>query len=243
MPSSQRQFRFQQFSIGHDRCGMKIGTDAVLLGAWADVANCQRLLDIGTGCGVIALMMAQRTKEVQAQVDAIDVEVNAAGQAKENASCSPWANRISVKHCSVDELASSKSNCYDHCVCNPPYFENSLPSQNSRQRIARHAGQLTRNSLLSAAKKLLVPNGKLSLVLPFVQHDSIVELAKTFGFHLQRRTSVRPMPEKPFKRILLEFGAQADRLMADELTVELDRHQFSPEYEALTRKFHLRFAV
>lgn len=222
---------------------MKIGTDAVLLGAWANVESCQALADLGTGCGVIALMLAQRTEGIGAQIDAIDIEQNAAEQAASNANHSPWPDRVAVTHCSVAELVSRKPNHYDHCISNPPYFEGSLPSEDKRQRLARHVGQMTRLSLLESARKLLNDRGRLSLILPYDQLESIIEQSLLVGFQLHRQTLVRAMPGKPWKRVLLEFGFGSGRVVNEEMTVEVKRHQFSNEYEELTRKFHLRYAI
>lgn len=243
MSGSRQPFRFQRFVVDDDQCGMKIGTDAVLLGAWCEVSASHRLLDIGTGSGIVALMLAQRTESWAAQVDAIDVEINAVNQAKSNVEQSPWPDRIKVDQFSLSEFRTDATeNHFDHCVCNPPYFENSMPSGEPRKRVARHVDDLTRESLFWNTRQLLRPEGRLSLVLPFEQRESTTELALAHDFYLSRETLVRPMPGKPFKRVLLEFSLNECEPIFEELIVEIQRHDFSPEYASLTRGFHLRYA-
>ena len=243
MSKPSDQFRFQRFSVDDDQCGMKIGTDAVLLGAWTRVENGLRIMDIGTGCGLIALMLAQRTETTCAQIDAIDIEEKATEQASKNFACSPWPSRMAVEHSSLQEFTKTHFAVkYDLCVCNPPFFKNSFPSQEPRKRMARHSTALTHQQLITNAKRLLKDTGRLCLVLPFDQVKLTVVCANENGLHLRRQTSVRPLPSRPFKRALLDFGAQPIEPIYDELTIENSRHDYTAEYAALTRSFHLRYA-
>lgn len=236
-------FQFQRFFIDDDRCGMKVGTDAILLGAWCDVASCHRLLDIGTGCGIIALMVAQRTEPWTAQIDAIDIEIHAANQATSNVRHSPWPDRINVSNNSLSDFhPRGNGGGYDHCICNPPYFKSSWPSADDRKQTARHVGELTHESLFRNARRLLQPAGKLSLILPFDQIENTVKLANANGFYLSRQTRVAPMPGKPCKRVLFEFSLKISVPVFDELTIEVKRHQYSPEFASMTQAFYLRFA-
>lgn len=236
-------FRFQRFAIEDDQCGMKIGTDAVLLGAWANAQRKERILDIGTGCGLIALMLSQRTEKNATRIDAIDQDENAAIQAAENVANSPWPDRIVVSHQPLQEFDSAEhAGLYDLCVCNPPYFSDCSPSFDSQKSAARHTVALTHEQLLNCSNRLLQPGGKLCVVLPYDQLDSILSTARQANFFLHRQTSVRPLPEAPFKRVLLEFGLQESEIERDELVIEVRRHEFSADYEALTGQFHLRFA-
>jgi len=235
-------FRFQRFAIEDDQCGMKIGTDAVLLGAWTNVDGKGRILDIGTGCGLIALMLSQRTEGNGTPIDAIDQDENAALQAAENVANSPWPNRIKVSHQPLQQFASGgNEGRYDLCVCNPPFFTDCSRSSDPKKSVAKHTDTLSHKQLFSCSQRLLQQTGKLSVILPYDQL-AICLTAQQIGFYLHRQTSVRPLPAAPFKRVLLEFGRQESQTLREELVIESARHQFSPAYEALTSKFHLRFA-
>lgn len=240
---SRKPFRFQRFAVDDDLCGMKIGTDAVLLGAWANVKKKQRILDIGTGCGLIALMLAQRTEDIEPTIDAIDQDENAAQQATGNVANSPWPKRVQVSHMSLQQfLTPEHIGCYDLCVCNPPFFTDCSPSHDQRKSEARHTVSLSHHQLIASSKLLLQQAGKLCLILPYDQFESILDTAQLAGFYLHRQTSVRPLPDNPFKRVLLEFGLRPSEVLREELVIEAKRHVFSDGYEALTREFHLRFA-
>lgn len=243
-PNSTRNFRFQRFSIADDRCGMKVGTDGVLLGAWAGVERCQRILDIGTGCGLIALMLAQRTELDGCLIEALEIDPMASQQACENFQASPWCIRLLCHSQSLQDFAETERNRsqFDHLVSNPPFFERSMGSADPHQHLARHTTHLSRTDLFRCAANLLVATGRISLVLPFDQWPDTEKIAGEWGFHVWRVTSVRPLPGRSFKRVLLEFGQSPSELISDELTIEQTRHVFSSEYENLTRKFHLRFA-
>ncbi len=219
---------------------MKVGTDGVLLGAWADVENRKRILDIGTGSGLIALMIAQRNSV--ASIEAIEIDPGAARQALNNTSQSPWRNRIDVIHISLQDFARSSKTTFDTCVCNPPFFDSSFPSANNTKRMARHTTKLSRESLFDSVVKLLEFQGSFSLILPFDQLQNTLDIATEFGLHLQRQTFVRPQPDQAYKRVLLEFGFAEIEPKTDEFAIERIRHQFTPEYERLTSQFHLRFA-
>lgn len=228
---------------------MKIGTDGVLLGAWANVENGHRLLDVGTGCGLIALMLAQRTERQMSIVDAIEVDALAAEQANDNVARSPWSTRVTVFPHALQRFvnhANTRSWQYDRIVCNPPFFQDSLPAESVNRSVARHADSLSRETLFGASGELLKPNGMLAIILPFDQLKKTHLLANGAGFHLCRQTSVRPLPGRPFKRVLLEFVHEAcptvKSTLHDELTVEQIRHQFTDQYRRLTKDFHLRYA-
>src|SRR5688572_22601587 len=161
-----KQFHFKQFSVRHDRSGMKVGTDGVLLGAWVEVKNAKRLLDIGTGTGVIALMLAQRTQP-NVTIDAIEIDRDAIEDASENFSSSPWSNRFTLHRGRVQEFSTSKK--FDIIVSNPPYFIDSYKPPNDQRIIARHAESLSFEDLLRVSEKLLEENGTLNVVLPYTE--------------------------------------------------------------------------
>jgi len=246
----KQPFRFQQFSIRDSGSAMKIGTDGVLLGAWTPIREAKSILDIGTGCGIVALMLAQRTSEVGSRIDAIDLDQGAAEQALENFQDSPWPdrlpNRIEDVHLSLEQFTlQNQANRYDLIVCNPPFFAPMKQSGIQARHHARTTETLKRELLFQTTKNLLKPNGRFSLVLPYDQTESALELAFTSGFERWSRTNVRPLPDLGFKRVLLEFGLcslEVEQRIHDELVVEDSRHQYSKDYERLTKEFHLRYA-
>ena len=229
-------FTFKQFTVYHDRCAMKVGTDGVLLGAWTDVSNARRILDIGTGTGLIALMVAQRTTNVQ--ITAIDIDAEAVNQARENVSSSPWKNRVGVMLQDVCTYTSDTG--FDTIVSNPPYFIDSLKCPDSQRATARHTDTLDAPRLLEKVAELLTPDGRFSLILPADQTDELLRIAKTQGLYPSRWTQVITRPGLPPKRSLVEFRKNAQAYSVNELVIELDRHVYSEEYIALTREFYLK---
>ena len=217
---------------------MKVGTDAILLGAWAaaDSTNVQSILDVGTGTGVIALMMAQRFPT--ASITAIDIDPNAVEEALENFRISPWNNRCEA---AVSAAQDFNGGPYELIISNPPWFRRSLRPDNELRAIARHEDSLPAAELLKSAARLVAPDGRFCVVIPFDDEEHFRLLASDNGFHLRRCTNVRPTPEKPPRRSLLEFGfALGDSCKTTEISVELQRHEYSPEYAALTGNFLLR---
>ncbi|MGL5464298.1 MAG: tRNA1(Val) (adenine(37)-N6)-methyltransferase, partial [Aeromonas veronii] len=157
-----RGFTFKQFHINHDRCAMKVGTDGILLGAWAPVEQARRVLDIGTGSGLIALMLAQRSRS-DCRLDAVELDINAASQARENAAASPWADRVTIIESAIQDYQAAP---YDLVVSNPPYFVAGQSFSDPARALARHTGALDSHALLAACDRLLSPNGQVALVLP-----------------------------------------------------------------------------
>ena len=232
-------FRFKKFTIHHDKCAMKVGTDAVLLGAWVETDYCRNILDVGTGSGVIALMLAQRS---QAEIDAIDIDKEACVQAMENAAASPFAGRIKVIHASCADFAAfAKQKRYDLIVSNPPYFINSLKCPDNKRTVARHTDTLLISDLIRDARTLLSPSGRISLVLPYERLDEVKELALINQLHICRQTDVIPTPGAEPKRLLVELSVTEENTKKrDILTIEEARHQYTPEYIALTKEFYMK---
>lgn len=229
-------FAFKQFTIRHDRCAMKVGTDGVLLGAWTDLTGSSRILDIGTGTGLIALMLAQRC--AQAQVTALDIDPDAVSQAQENIQASPWQERVGALL--QDIRTYHPDTLFDTVVSNPPYFVDSLKCPDGQRNTARHTDTLSLEGLVGKVAELLTLDGRFSLVLPFEQTENLVRLAAEYGLHPSRQTSVVTRPGLPPKRTLMEFRRTPVALQSDELVIELDRHVYSEEYIALTRDFYLK---
>lgn len=228
-------FQFKQFTIHQDRTAMKVGTDGVLLGAWAELEKARFILDIGTGTGLLALMAAQRNPE--ATIDAIEIEPEAAGQAWENADNSPWGNRIRIHRISLFDFFPSQT--YDCILCNPPFFNNSTKNPNINRTLARHSDSMPHGALLESVSRLLTPTGSFFIILPTEEAIIFIRLAKKYQFYLSRLTKVLPNPGKPPKRYLMEFTTFHLPTQEDELTIEISRHTYTPEYIRLTRDFYL----
>jgi tRNA1Val (adenine37-N6)-methyltransferase len=232
-------FKFKQFTIFQDRCAMKVGTDGVLLGAWADCENAKTILDIGTGTGLIALMLAQRSL---AHIDAIEIDQSASEQASENVTKSPWESRISVLNISLQQFTEQIDKKYDLIVSNPPFFQNSLYAPDQNRTNARHNASLEYEDILDASLKLLSNNGMLSLILPYLEGTMFIVKAAGKGLYCVRQTNVLPNPGKTPKRLLLEFTKIKKPLVEQEIIIELNkRHEYSDAYKNLTRDFYLKF--
>lgn len=238
----QNTFAFKQFTIVQDRCAMKVGTDAVLLGAWVKTYGSRRILDIGTGTGVIALMLAQKSG---AEIDAIDIDPDAVAEAKVNVANSPWAERVHVQHVSLQDFAKIADHQYDLIVSNPPYFVDSLPSTEANRTAARHTVHLSFDELVKGAVKMLSKDGKLCVILPPKEGEQFMSLATQQGLHLTRITRVRTTPEKSEKRLLMQFAFSPRPQISDSvLVIEQDptkRHSWTDEYKELTKDYYLQF--
>lgn len=233
-------FEFKQFTIKQDRCAMKVGTDAVLLGAWTSCGEAQTILDIGTGTGVIALMLAQRCK---AFIDAIDIDENTCDQAKDNAKQSKWADRVNVHNISLQDFVAVPRLKYDLIVSNPPYFIDSSKASGVERTKARHADLLPFPELVAGVKKLLAENGRLCVILPVKEGERFREIAESKGLHLSKLTRVRTTQDKQTeKRWLMQFEFKPKSFSENSIVIEKDkRHEYSDEYKELTREYYLAF--
>ena len=234
---SNNFFRFKQFTVFQEHCAMKVGTDGVLLGAWANVTDCKHILDIGTGTGLIALMLAQRGGD--ALIDAIDIDEGCVMQAQQNVKGSPFAHKIEVKSKSFQEYAITINSRYDLIVSNPPYFHNALKSPCQSRTHARHTDSLSFFEIISQGSSLLSEKGRIALILPHEFKQQLLEHASTVNLFAARITNVCPLPHKPPKRLLIELGRNQTGCVEDSLTIELSRHQYTDEFIALTKEFYL----
>lgn len=217
---------------------MKVGVDGVLLGAWTDVSNTNKILDIGTGSGLLALMLAQRTS---AHIDAIDIDENAVIQAKENIGKSNWSDRISVNKISVQQLAEQASRQYDLIISNPPYFVSSLHAPIPQRTSARHTTDLSHTDLIVCSQKMLMQEGKLCIVLPVKEAEDCISIAGDNGLYCTRKTIVYPKQNLPPKRILLQFESERKSIFENSLVIETEiRHVYTPEYQDIVRDFYLK---
>jgi tRNA1Val (adenine37-N6)-methyltransferase len=231
-------FSFKQFTVYHDKCAMKVGTDGVLLGAWADVSSAKTILDVGTGSGLIALMLAQRC---EAMITAIDVETSAVEQANFNVANSPWANRITNIEISLSEYVERPNVLFDLIVSNPPFFKASLTNPDKKRTIARHAELDFHNELILSAKKMLTSNGRICLILPVAEGNECIRFASEQSLFLTKKVQVYPKLSAPVKRLLLEFSISETSLIESDLVIESDsRHQYSDQFVQLVEDFYLK---
>ncbi len=236
---SNSWFRFKQFIVMQDKAAMKVGTDAVLLGAWADFGYSKKILDIGSGTGILSLMAAQKSK---AKIYAIEIEKNAYLQTKDNVFNSNWNNRVLVENISFQDFCSSCKPDFDHIICNPPFFENSLKSNSKARTIARHNDNLSYVDLIEGVAKIISPHGKLSVIIPFDLMDKFIKLAKERQLFCSRYTKVNPNPKATTKRIMLEFSKKQTKCKKNKITIEtMTRHCYTNEYIELTKDFYLKF--
>jgi len=243
-------FQFKQFSLEQDRCAMKIGTDGVLLGAWTPIENNPlSILDIGTGTGIIALMLAQRSSaehsslkgEQAQQIDALEIDEKAYEQATDNFENSPWNNRLFCFHAALDEFVEEPEEEYDLIVCNPPFYSEDYKSDNKQRDLARFQDAMPFENLIEAAALLLSENGIFSVIIPFKEEENFVSLAKEHELFPLKITRVKGTPTSETKRSLLAFSRNTiSNFTIDELIIETDRHIYTPEYIALTKDFYLK---
>ncbi len=232
-------FTFKQFHINHSRCAMKVGTDGTLIGAWASIPPEGRILDIGTGTGLIAIMAAQRSST--AQISAIDIDEDCIVQARENVAASPWAERIEVVHSALQEFAPAHK--FDCIISNPPYFIDSQLSPDAARSTARHTASLPFDKLVEGVKRLLAEDGHFSLILPPTEMERFRSAARGVLFTV-RECQVWSTPTSGVKRIIAELQATPpEELPTSEKIIieESGRHQYSDEYKTLTQDFYLKF--
>src|SRR5690554_4558378 len=241
MASKNSHFKFKQFSIFQAQSAMKVGTDGVLLGAWAPIQDAKTALDVGAGTGLIALMMAQRNPILE--VTAIEIDAGAYSDAKENFANSPWANRLSLIHDSFQKFSSQSNSQFDAIVCNPPFFEEGCHAPESQRVIARHAIALSNKDLLKGAFDLLKEGGILTVVLPFMNYPSFCHEAKKNLFSERERLTVYPTPIKCAVRVLSVWTKEkVEEVIETEMIIEDNgRHNYSKEYKELTKEFYLKF--
>lgn len=221
---------------------MKIGTDAVLLGAWASVAQAASILDIGTGTGLLALMSAQRNK--LAQIDAVEIDKEAAEQANDNFSKSPWSNRLNCINLSIQNYQSTSPRLYDSIITNPPYFDcnNSTSIVEGARRKARTTEYLPKNELISTAFSLLNPSGNLSLILPLKEGNMFLSSAEKHAFYIKRKVYVIPKINKNANRLLIELVKYPCDYQEQELvlrSLEKGPHNYTEEFKKLHQRFYL----
>lgn len=228
-------FTFKQFRIVQDRCAMKVGTDSIVLGSWLPVHGAKRILDIGTGTGILALMLAQRSSS-EVMIDAVELDQDAVVQAEENVNESPWRERIKVIH---HDILTFDAPHYDLIVSNPPYFQHGQEWGDISRQRARHTGELDHSALLKTAQRLLHPDGKLALVLPVSEGEKVTTLAKADGWYLQRQCLVETKRGKGPVLMLLLLGDRETDFEEELLCLRETDNRYSEEFITLADAFYL----
>ncbi|ANI31165.1 tRNA (adenine-N6)-methyltransferase [Yersinia entomophaga] len=240
-PSLRRGgFTFKQFFVAHDRCAMKVGTDGVLLGAWVPLQQARRVLDIGCGSGLIALMIAQRSSS-EVLIDGVELESEAAEQATENAQASPWHDRIRIYSADVNAFAEHHPHQYDLIVSNPPYFSPAVACRDEARNTARYTGSLTHEALLRSAERLITPEGRFCVVLPHSIGEDLAASAVQQGWFVRQQVDVRDRPGKPLHRMLLVLSRQDGEKLHQHLTLRQAEDVYSPEFCQLIGDFYLNY--
>jgi len=233
-------FSFKKFVIEQNRCAMKVGTDGVLLGAWAPIQNNPfSILDIGTGTGIIALMLAQRS--AAQQIDALEIDEAAYEQATDNFENSPWNDRLFCFHAGLDEFIDEPEDEYDLIVSNPPFYSEDYKSNDDQRDLARFQDAMPFEDLIEAADLLLSENGIFSVIIPSKEEEKFVALAKEYELYPLKITHVKGTPSTEIKRSLLAFSRnEISNYSIDELIIETSRHIYTPEYIELTKDFYIK---
>ena len=233
-------FKFKQFSVEQDRCAMKVGTDSVLLGAWCPIDNNPKtILDIGAGTGILSLMLAQRTNADQ--IDAVEIDEDAYEQCVANYENSPWSDRLFCYHAALDELVEDPEDEYDIIISNPPFYSEDFKTDNTQRDLARFQDAMPFEDLIEAADLLLSENGIFAVIIPFKEEERFLNLCAEFELYPVKATHVRGSYTTPIVRSLLAFKRyELSVLVADELVIEINRHEYTDEYIELTRDFYLK---
>lgn len=233
---SNDYFKFKQFVIEQNNTAMKVGIDSVLLGSWITVRSSEKnILDIGTGTGLLALMTAQKNR--LAKILAVEIDENACRQASENFAASLWNERITLVNADIKTCTLSPKS-FDLIICNPPYFEKSLKSHDSKRNFARHDDSLSFSDLIDCVHRLLNDNGHFALIIPADKAGTVIELAGNKKLFPVKRLNIKTKETKPVTRVILEFSYIFQPLNENTLTVRT-ANDYSDEYKFLTKEFYL----
>ncbi len=241
---SNHPFVFKEFSINQHQCAMKIGTDAVLLGAWTSLdKNPFSILDIGAGTGILALMLAQRSAAVPIaieMIDAIEIDADAYEQCVENFEASPWGDRLFCYHASLQEFVDEIEDRYDLIISNPPFYSEDYKPKNHQRNLARFNDAMPFEHLIAGVSKLLSDEGIFSAIIPFKEETRFLTIASRFNLFPNRILHVKGTPTSEVKRSLLEVSFRESAIEMKELIIETERHQYTQDYIHLTKDFYLK---
>lgn len=230
------EFRFKQFTIIQEKTAMKVSTDGVLLGSWINYENPKKILDIGTGTGLLTLMAAQ--KFPNAEITAIEIDTEAYEEAKENVKNCPWKHRITLINEDFKEFTKKTAEKYDLIISNPPYFENQLKPPNFQKKIAKHTDNLTFEELISNTSKILNENGYFSVIIPYLESNKFVHICAQHGLFIKRSTEICPNENKQANRILIEFSPKIVSHTNNTISIR-ENKEYTNEYLELTKDFYL----
>lgn len=237
-----KPFKFKEFTVHQDKTAMKIGTDAVLLGAWCDLGEFpDAILDIGSGTGVISLMLAQRSDAMT--IDAVEIDEGAYEQTVENFEQSDWGDRLFCYSAAFNDFAeemAEEEEIYDVIVSNPPFYTDDFETKDEARNKARFTSSLTFEDLLAGVSKILSTNGLFSVIIPFKEEESFVQLARENELFAQRICRVKGNETSEIKRTMLTFSFQEQEVKEEELIIEKERHQYTDAYIELTKDFYLK---
>lgn len=236
---SSLPFKFKQFTVNQDKCAMKIGTDAVLLGAWTSLTNNpESILDIGSGTGVIALMLAQRSHA--GLIDAVEIDDHAYQQCVKNFENSPWPDRLFCYHASLQEYCQEFEDKYDLIISNPPFYDDNYKSENSQRDLARFQDAMPFELLIGCISKLLSKSGVFSVIIPFNKENYFIDLASKYNLFPNRILHVKGNSSSKIVRSLIELSFIQSEIKKETITIETSRHQYTQEYINLTKDFYLK---
>jgi tRNA1Val (adenine37-N6)-methyltransferase len=231
-------FTFKQFTIYQDKSAFKVGTDGVLLGSSVDVDGIKRILDIGAGTGLIAIMLGQRS---DADIVAIEPDYNSYIQCCENVTLCKWNKRIKIEHTDLQSFNPANDK-FDLIVSNPPYFHDSLKNADPVKAASRHNDSLSTDEILNGVSRLLVEEGRFYLIMPYVEGNVFIAAAQEYDLYCNSILKIRPLPSSEIRRMVLGFGKRKTKTTEKFLTIERGkRHDFTDEYISLTKDFYLKF--
>ena len=234
-----KPFKFKEFTVNQDQCAMKIGTDGVLLGAWTSIKeNPNSILDIGTGTGIIALQLAQRTDAET--IDAIEIDDKAYEQSVENFENSDWVDRLFCYHASLEEFVGEIDEKYDLIVSNPPFYTDEFESENKARNKARFTSSLSFLTLLNGVSNLLSAEGLFSVIIPFKEEQNFIQIASKVNLLPVRICRVKGTPIAEIKRSILELSFCESDVLTTELIIETSRHQYTNDYIEVVKDFYLK---
>jgi len=233
-------FKFKKFDVQQEKSAMKVNTDSVLLGCWVDVEKIEKVLDVGTGTGLIALMMAQRNE--QAIIHGVEIEEGAFEEARTNFAQAQWSNRLTAFHSPIQDFDHEVAP-YDLIICNPPFFTGGTLSENQKRSSVRHTVKLPNNELLRSVRRLLSKDGRFAVVLPYIEGLRFIEMAKTYGFCLFRQAEVFPRADRSVNRLLIELGLnKCETVESSQIAIYKsdDSREYTAAYIELTSAFYLK---